>query len=109
MNGQEGVVHAAFARIVAIVAMLIAAAALAVALMHGGPSGPAGPAGPAGQTGEAGHAAVVAHLGVCELSIENWSLVAQSDPSALVITAPVVTDGVPSCPQGQFVSIVPGQ
>ena len=96
-------------RAAAILAVLLAAAALVVSLTHRGLPGPPGPQGPAGPQGQTTYNAALAHLGLCvNLAVQTGTVylpVDTSDP----ITAPVLTDGVPSCPAGQFVSIVPGQ
>jgi hypothetical protein len=48
--------------------------------------------------------AEIAHLGFCvEEDYDNTT----SDVSNVVITSPQTTDGVPSCPTGQFVPVVP--
>ncbi|HMH89662.1 MAG TPA: hypothetical protein VK586_01125 [Streptosporangiaceae bacterium] len=99
------------ARIISLIACAFAGAALGVSVAHGGPSGPRGPQGAPGPQGQTGRNAETAHLGVCvnitagnmgflQLSTSAWNL---DQP----VTAPVLTDGVPSCPSGQFVSIVP--
>ena len=93
-----------FTKIAAAAAVLLAAAALAVSLTHAGPKGAAGAAGPAGHTGQN---AEVAHLGLCINMAVQTGVVYLPVDTADPITAPVLTDGVPSCPAGQFVSIVP--
>jgi hypothetical protein len=93
------------------IACCFAAIALAVSLTH---TGPRGERGPKDVTGSTGRSATIAHLGICELDSYQWMTnlsnyvpgQAASDPP--LITAPVLTDGVPSCPTGNFVSIVPG-
>lgn len=101
-----------FAKVVSVVAAVMAGAALAVSLLHAGPAGQSGPRGPRGPAGNTGQNADVAHLGVCESftteTLDNYN------PVVTVITsvdvyAPILTDGVPSCPTGSFVSIVPQQ
>lgn len=97
-----------FTATVAVVACILAGTALGVSVSHEGPRGPQGPAGPQGQTGRA---AETAHLGVCwnmENVIDNAVTADPANPYAGGISTPVLTDGVPSCPVGQFVSIVPG-
>lgn len=91
-----------FTVVCATVACILAGAALAVSLTHTGPRGVMGPVGPQGSTG---HNATVAHLGVC------WNMETYLNNGGTnflgAMTAPVLTDGVPSCPTGQFVSVVP--
>lgn len=48
--------------------------------------------------------AEIAHLGFCVQ--ENYDNTT-NDVSNMVITSPQTTDGVPSCPVGQFVPVVP--
>lgn len=81
-------------------AMLLAAIALLTVLLRPVPAGPAGPRGPQGSQGQAGRSAEVAHLGVCVAYDSSYSYVAS-------VSAPVITSGVPSCPSGTFVPIVP--
>jgi hypothetical protein len=93
-----------FEKIASAVACVFAGAALAVSLTHHGPDGPRGPSGPRGQIGQTGQNAEVAHLGVC------WQYAYDSttgDVSSVSLSAPDLTDGVPSCPSGSFISIVP--
>ncbi len=98
------------ARLTGLAATVLAVAALAVSPLHAGPTGPRGPQGSPGDTGKS---ATVAHLGVCEINGPEWAndLGNYSPISGvtmpLMVTAPVLTDGVPSCPTGTFVSIVP--
>jgi len=85
-------------------ACVLAGAALAVSLTHSGPRGRPGPPGLQGQTG---HNAEVAHLGLCvNLAVQTGVVYLPVD-TANPVTSPVLTDGVPSCPSGQFVSVVP--
>jgi len=49
--------------------------------------------------------ATAGHLGVCFQETFDPSTF---DVSGVTVSAPVVTSGVPSCPAGSFVSIVPG-
>jgi hypothetical protein len=90
-----------FTAICATLACILAGAALAVSLTHAGPRGLRGPEGPQGATGRN---AEIAHLGFCYQS--NYDSTT-SDVSGIYIGAPALTDGVPSCPNGQFISIVP--
>lgn len=98
------------ARITGLAATALAVAALAVSLLHAGPTGPRGPQGSPGDTGKS---ATVAHLGLCEIGMPDWiNDISNYSPGSsqyptLMVTAPVLTDGVPSCPTGTFVSIVP--
>lgn len=91
------------------VAVALSAAALTVSLTHHGTPGSRGLQGPAGPRGDTGRDAEVAHLGVCvNIGVQTGVLylpVQVADP----ITSPLLTDGVPSCPAGQFVSVVPQQ
>lgn len=84
------------------VATVLAGAALVVSLTHSGPTGVRGPTGPQGPAGNTGHSATVAHLGVCVSTDSSQSYVT-------AVTVPVVMAGVPSCPIGSFISIVPAQ
>jgi hypothetical protein len=88
-------------RIIAALAACLASAALAVSLTH---TGPRGPAGSQGQPGNPGRSAIVAHLGLCESTTVDIST---GDLVTVNLYSPVLTDGVPSCPDGSFVSIVP--
>jgi hypothetical protein len=96
-----------YARIASTIACILAGAALAVSLTHGGPAGPRGSRGPQGQHGTTGHAAQVARLGIC------WNDTYQTSGTSewvtsIAITAPLVNDGVYTCVQGAtFTSIVP--
>lgn len=75
--------------------------ALVVSITHKGPSGPPGPQGPQGQTGRN---AEVAHLGMCfDVGTDSST----GDVAYVLLTSPLSVDGVPSCPSGSFVSIVP--
>lgn len=90
--------------VLAAAACLFAAAALAVSLTHAGPRGLQGARGPQGPQGETGRDAEVAHLGVCVVATpDNMT----GDMSFVNVTSPQLIDDVPSCPVGQFVSIVP--
>ncbi len=91
-------------RILAAVAVVVSALALVVSVTHRGPSGPPGPQGRQGQQGSTGHSAETAHLGIC---FSDYIDSATTDVGAIVLESPVLTNGVPSCPDGQFVSIVP--
>ena len=82
------------------VACILAGAALAVSLLHAGPAGPGGPQGPAGPQGQTGRNAEVAHLGFCDVGMA-------ASMDVPVLLPPVLIDGVASCPNGSFVSIVP--
>lgn len=82
-------------------AMVLSALALVVSVTH---KGPAGPPGPQGLQGGTGRNAETAHLGMCFSSSTDS---ATGDISGILLMPPVLTDGVPSCPGGQFVSIVP--
>lgn len=103
-----------FAKVVALVAAVIAGAALAVSLLHAGPRGPAGTQGqrgmpgPRGSQGSTGQDAEVAHLGVCE---EQYTQTSGTTTwvTSVSIYSPVLTAGVPGCPSGSFVSVVPAQ
>jgi hypothetical protein len=90
---------------------VLAAVALAVSLTHHGPQGTRGE-GARGIQGSTGQNATVAHLGVCEQDAATWlANFGNYSPGTYMpqlITAPVLTSGVPSCPVGSFVSIVPG-
>jgi hypothetical protein len=93
-----------FEKISAVVACVLAGAALVVSLTHHGPIGPRGAQGVQGPQGQTGKDAEVAHLGVC------WSFTYDSttgDVSSVDLSGPDLTDGVPSCPSGSFISIVP--
>ncbi len=99
-----------FAVISALVACVLAGAALAVALSHGGPRGPQGPAGP---VGHAGVSAAQSRFGVCWNSqsfTQTWSDGSSSTwLNSVTIDQAVYDHGVYTCPQGDtFVSIVPG-
>jgi hypothetical protein len=87
-------------QLTSILAAILAAAALAFALTHAGPRGVAGQRGPAGPQGQTGHNAEVAHLGLCV----EWD---STGTYVAYIATPTAIDGVPSCPTGQFTSIVP--
>lgn len=87
-------------RAAAVAALGLAAAALAVSLLHAGPPGPAGARGPAGPAGQAGRDARLAHLGLCDNGMA-------ASIYEIVLTPPVLEDGVPSCPNGSFVPVVP--
>lgn len=89
------------------VAAVLAGAALTVSLTHSGPQGMTGPRGIQGPQGVTGKNAQIAHLGLC-WDLPNEIAAGTSDNYQEGITAPVLTDGVPSCPIGSFVSIVPG-
>jgi len=89
------------------VACILAGAALAVSLLYAGPAGPAGLRGPAGPQGQTGHNAEVAHLGVCWDMGTYLNSGATDSSFSGALTAPVLTAGVPSCPVGSFVSVVP--
>lgn len=92
---------------VAMLACLMAGIAAGIGLTHAGPRGPRGFEGPQGNTGQN---AEIAHLGLCATydteTLDNYN------PPVTVITnvniyAPIITDGVPNCPNGSFISIVP--
>ena len=91
---------------------LVAAASLTVSLTHAGPRGPEGArgargvAGPRGGQGDTGRAAETAHLGLC---VSTSSLNTTNGLEFFVdgVSSPVVTNGVPSCPSGSFVSVNP--
>ena len=95
------------AYIVSVFAVIVSAVALIISLGHVGPAGPRGPQGARGNTGQN---AEITHLGVCEsTSTETFN---NYDPPVTVITSidiysPEMMDGVPSCPSGSFVSVVP--
>lgn len=93
--------------ILAVLAAVLAAAALAVSLLHAGPRGVAGSQGPAGRPGSTGRSAIVAHLGLCVNMGVQTGVVYVPAGAVDPLTTPVLTDGVPSCPAGMFVSIVP--
>lgn len=99
----------------AVASMVMSGTALAVSLTHAGPRGPqgvqgtrgpVGPRGPAGSQGDAGKAAETAHLGVC-VSYFTDTTGTGNFTWAQNVTAPVVTNGVDTCPTGSFVSITP--
>jgi hypothetical protein len=92
--------------VLAAIAVLLSAAALFAAVSRSGPAGPTGPRGPLGTAGQTGKSAQVAHLGLC-WNFNTWSDGQAGLTTNDLLTAPVLTDGVPSCPDGQFVSIVP--
>src|SRR5215469_6777612 len=85
-------------------ATAIAVVALAVSLTHHGPRGEHGLQGPQGPQGNTGRNATVAHLGVCEQDGYTWMInlgnyaPGQGSYDPPLITAPVLTSGVPSCP-----------
>lgn len=87
---------------VAVVACILAGTALAVGLNREGPTGPRGPQGQTGRDAE------VAHLGLCVNIATQTGVLYLPVDTANPVTSPTLTDGVPSCPSGQFVSIVPG-
>jgi hypothetical protein len=91
----------AYTAICATLACILAGAALAVSLTHSGPRGLQGPAGPQGTTGRN---AQIAHLGLCWQFTNDTTT---GDVSGVYLGAPTLSDGVPSCPSGQFISIVP--
>ena len=97
------------ARIVSVLAAALGAAALAVSLTHSGPAGTQGPRGQQGAPGQAGKAAETAHLGLCVNMAVQTGVVYMpvNSYNGSPVSSPVLTDGVPSCPSGQFVSIVP--
>ena len=86
-------------------AVVLSALALLVSVTHRGPSGPTGPAGPPGPQGSTGHNAETAYLGIC------WNMDTYLNSGGTdwvgALTAPVLSAGTPSCPTGQFVSVVP--
>jgi hypothetical protein len=92
-----------------IVSNLLSGVALGYSITHAGPQGPTGPTGPRGaqgQQGNTGQNAEVAHLGMC------FSITTLTVDSTVIVTgvnlySPVLTDGVPGCPSGSFVSVVP--
>jgi hypothetical protein len=105
--------NARFASIAALVACILAGAALAVTLLHGGPRGLAGPAGPQGRTGKAGVSATQSRFGICWIAPVNQTLAGIGAGYAAVayvsIDQAIYDHGVYTCPQGDtFVSIVPG-
>lgn len=95
-----------FAKVVSVVAAMLAGAALAVSLLHAGPAGRSGAAGPPGPAGKAA-SATRARYGICW--VENFQT--NSDItwiSSVSIDPAQLADGVYQCPQGEtFVSIVP--
>jgi hypothetical protein len=93
--------------IAALVACVLAGAALAVALAHGGPRGLPGPAG------KPGVSAAQSRFGICWNAPVNQTLAGIGAGYAAVayvsIDQAVYAHGVYTCPQGEtFVSIVPG-
>jgi hypothetical protein len=103
------------ARVAAIAAAVLGAAALAVSFSHTGPAGPRGlpgQRGAQGPAGGAGQSAVTAHLGVCwesNLFTQTWTDGSSSTwLNNVNLSQPELVSGVYTCPQGeQFVSIVP--
>ena len=95
--------------VTSVAALVVAAAALAVSLLHVGPAGPRGSQGPAGRQGDPGKSAQTARFGIC------WSYSTQTSSDGLTtwvtsvsVSPAQVTNGVYACPMGeQFVSIVP--
>lgn len=95
-----------FAKVVSVIAAMLAGAALAVSLLHAGPAGRAGTPGPPGPAGKAA-AAVRLRYGVCWIANYQTSG-GLTWVDSLSIDSAQVTDGVYQCPQGEtFVSIVP--
>lgn len=103
-----------FAKVVSIVAAMLAGAALAVSLLHAGPSGRHGSPGARGPAGPAGKPASAQQqrLGICWNAPTNTGLSGAGFGNAVeyvTIDQAIYDHGVYTCPQGDtFVSIVPG-
>lgn len=76
-------------------AVIVSGAALSVSLLHAGPQGPVGP------PGSAGASANVQSYGVC-VSME-W----RSTSYVSSVSSPVRSNGILSCPSGDFVPVSP--
>lgn len=79
--------------------------------LHPGPPGPGGPVGPRGERGDPGPAGASAqtsfilHFGFCEQTADTSGYVTFVN----LYPPQVDSSGTISCPQGRFVSVVPGK
>lgn len=100
------------AKVASIAAVVLSVAALAVAVTHQGPRGLDGPRGPQGTAGNPGRSAQTSRFGICwSAPVFTYDAGAGSSynwVSSVSIDAPVLSNGVFTCPQGDtFTSIVP--